>query len=327
MKFNPYTNVQYNAGIALYPLLTMLFLLALHYYSGALDWPAEGDVRAQRDFNSAIGMSILTGYFWIALRVLHQNVASSLISLLVKTNQLSRFSVHRNRLSNEFKHHLFNAAVIAILLTVIYCVLEELLTVTQELHVFILTAAAVPFWFFTWLFLFQITSNTRYIINNVLPDTNSTKDYLASLMVLIKLGLTNAIFSMGAIALIPIFWFRKDVPSIDIFILALFSGSFALYLFWPVVKLIAKVRSEKARVLTTLDEKINKAISAYRHKNTDTEYESVELLENEKESIATLSTRVMDVRDWSRIFSCLSAIPFSWSLIKLLEWLVASPFS
>ena len=185
----------------------------------------------------------------------------------------------------------------------------------------------MPFWFFTWLFLFQITSNTRYIINNVLPDTNSTKDYLASLMVLIKLGLTNAIFSMGAIALIPIFWFRKDVPSIDIFILALFSGSFALYLFWPVVKLIAKVRSEKARVLTTLDEKINKAISAYRHKNTDTEYESVELLENEKESIATLSTRVMDVRDWSRIFSCLSAIPFSWSLIMLLEWLVASPFS
>ena len=144
-------------------------------------------------------------------------------------------------------------------------------------------------------------------------------------MVLIKLGLTNAIFSMGAIALIPIFWFRKEVPSIDIFILALFCGSFALYLFWPVVKLIAKVRSEKARVLTTLDEKITKAISAYSQKNTESE--SVELLENEKEAIATLSTRVMDFRDWSRIFSCLSAVPFSWSLIKILEWLVASPFS
>ena len=101
MKFNPYTNVQYNAGIALYPLLTMLFLLALHYYSGALDWPAEGDVRAQRDFNSAIGMSILTGYFWIALRVLHQNVASSLISLLVKTNQLYGYIYFRGLPENE----------------------------------------------------------------------------------------------------------------------------------------------------------------------------------------------------------------------------------
>lgn len=165
-----------------------------------------------------------------------------------------------------------------------------------------------------------------YIINNVLFDINSIKDYLVFLMVFIKLGLMNVIFLMGVIVLIFIFWFRKDVLLIDIFILVLFSGSFVFYLFWLVVKLIVKVRSEKVCVLIMLDEKINKVISVYRYKNIDIEYESVEFLENEKEFIVMLLMCVMDVRDWLWIFFCLSVIFFLWLLIMFFEWLVVFLF-
>lgn len=48
------------ASIGFFPLLTTLILLSVHYFTGALDWPEVGNVRAQRDFNSAIGMSLIT---------------------------------------------------------------------------------------------------------------------------------------------------------------------------------------------------------------------------------------------------------------------------
>ncbi len=156
MKLNPYSNLHNGASIGFFPLLATLILLSVHYFTGALDWPEVGNVRAQRDFNSAIAMSLITGYFWFALRLMHQNVASTLISLLVKTNQLSQFSAHRRELANEFKHHIFNAIIISIMITIVYCIFEGLITVKQEIHVLFLTATAVPFWFLAILFLFQI---------------------------------------------------------------------------------------------------------------------------------------------------------------------------
>jgi hypothetical protein len=325
MKLNPYKEPQHHSSIGIYPLLVTLLLLCLHFYTGALHWPAQGDVDAQRNFNSAIAMSSITGYLWFSLRVLHQNVASSLISLLVKTNQLGQFSSHRERLAVEFKHHIFNAAFLALLVTFVYCAFENLLSITQEVQVVILTAAAVPFWFFCFLFLFQVTSNTRYIIKQVLPDAQNEIDHLDALVSLIKLGLTNAIFSMGAIALLPIFWFKKDIPTIDVFILSLFTFSLALYLFWPVFKLIQQFKQHKVRVLDSLNSKIATVIAGYNNQTEVQVAYDLEQLENQREAVEGVSTRIINISDQTRLAACLSSIPLSWTLVKLLEWVVASP--
>lgn len=324
MKLNPYTNAQHLAAIGIYPLITTLVLLALHYYSGALDWPSLDSANTQRNFNSAIGMSVLTGYLWFTIRMLHQNVASTLISILVKIDQLSQFSYHRARLASEFRLHIFCAAVISILLTVVYVVVEELLSTTQEFRVLVLTASAVPFWFFFWLFLFQITSNIRYTINYVLPDAIRVTDYLESLVVLIKLGVTNTIFSLGAFSLIPIFWFKKDIPSVDVFLVCIFSGSLAVYLIYPIVKLKIKLRQTKRTVLSELEDKISREIAEYRHKPS-THPNELELMESERENILGLSTNVIELREQIRLYACISLIPVSWLLVTLLEWLVSSP--
>ncbi|KTF06496.1 hypothetical protein MGSAQ_002008, partial [marine sediment metagenome] len=60
MKLNPYSNMHKGASIGFLPLLATLILLSVHYFTGALEWPDIGEVRAQRDFNSAIAMSLLT---------------------------------------------------------------------------------------------------------------------------------------------------------------------------------------------------------------------------------------------------------------------------
>ncbi len=311
-------------SIGFYPLITTILLLVVHYFTGALDWPADGDVQAQRDFNSAIGMSALTGYFWFAIRLLHQNVASSLISLLVKSNQLSQFSRHRSLLTLEFKHHIFNTAVVSILITVSYVVVEGLLSTKQELRVLVLTATAVPFWFLMWLYLIQLTSNIRYLSNHILTKVAKGNDYLTSLVVLVRLGVANAFISLGAIIIVPIFWFKKSIPSLDLFILTLFTGILLGYLCLPVYRFKKRLREEQQVLLLDIENKIKREIKTYKESQQGDISRKVELLESEKEVVSTVSSGVLLFRDHARMTTMALLVPLSWGIIKMIEWLVAN---
>ena len=325
MKLNPYSNIHKGASIGFLPLLATLILLSVHYFTGALEWPDIGEVRAQRDFNSAIAMSLLTGYFWFALRLMHQNVASTLISLLVKTNQLSQFSSHRNELAVEFKHHIFNAIIISIMITIVYCMFEGLITVKQEIHVLFLTATAVPFWLLAILFLFQISSNIKYLTNKVLPHAGTNIDHLTSIMTILKLGTTNGIFAMGALTIFPIFWLKKDIPSIDVLMVTFFTGVVGFYLFWPVIKLKNMLEKEQAEAVLHLEESIEDGIRRYAKQQGSETAVSIEQLESEKERVLRMGTRIIAPRDKVRVAACLALIPFSWLLLFLIEWVIQLP--
>lgn len=313
------------ASIGFLPLLATLILLSVHYFTGALEWPDIGEVRAQRDFNSAIAMSLLTGYFWFALRLMHQNVASTLISLLVKTNQLSQFSSHRNELAVEFKHHIFNAIIISIMITIVYCMFEGLITVKQEIHVLFLTATAVPFWLLAILFLFQISSNIKYLTNKVLPHAGTNIDHLRSIMTILKLGTTNGIFAMGALTIFPIFWLKKDIPSIDVLMVTFFTGVVGFYLFWPVIKLKNMLEKEQEEAVLHLEESIEDGIKRYAKQQESETAVSIEQLESEKERVLKMGSRMIAPRDKVRVAACLALIPFSWLLLFLIEWLIQLP--
>ncbi|WP_458730809.1 hypothetical protein [Alteromonas alvinellae] len=325
MKLNPYSNMQKGVSIGFFPLLATLILLSVHYFTGALDWPGVGEVRAQRDFNSAIGMSLLTGYFWFALRLMHQNVASTLISLLVKTNQLSQFSSHRSELSLEFKHHIFNAIIISIMITIVYCMFEGLVTVKQEIHVLFLTATAVPFWFLAILFLFQISSNIKYLTKKVLPHAGGNIDRLKSIMTILKLGTTNSIFAMGALTIFPIFWLKKDIPSIDVLVVTFFTGVVGFYLFWPVIKLKKRLEDEQKEVVLILEEHIEDGIKRCAKQQESVTAVSIEQLESEKERVLKMGARIFAPRDKARVAACLALIPISWVLLFVVEWLIQLP--
>ncbi|MDY6975237.1 MAG: hypothetical protein SVW51_03295 [Pseudomonadota bacterium] len=325
MKLNPYSNMHKGASIGFFPLLATLLLLLVHYFTGALEWPNAGEVRAQRDFNSAIGMSLLTGYFWFALRLMHQNVASTLISLLVKTNQLSQFSSHRNDLAVEFKHHIFNAIIISIMITIVYCMFEGLITVKQEIHVLFLTATAVPFWFLAILFLFQISSNIKYLTSKVLPHAGSNIDHLKSILTILKLGTTNSIFAMGALTIFPIFWLKKDIPSIDVLMVTFFTGVVGFYLFWPVIKLKNMFEKEREEAILHLEDSIEDGIKRYAKLQESETAVSIEQLESEKERVFKMGAHVLAPRDKVRVAACLALIPFSWMLLFLIEWIIRLP--
>lgn len=124
MKIAPPTSKPHQF-IGLFPLLVLLVIPLLNMYSGAFYWPNSGDISAQRSFNSAVSISLFIGYFWFGFRYIHQNVASSLISLLVKKNQLGQFSVHRQRLTKVFHHQIVNSLIISCMFMVVLAFLGD----------------------------------------------------------------------------------------------------------------------------------------------------------------------------------------------------------
>ncbi|WDT86140.1 hypothetical protein [Alteromonas sp. 009811495] len=322
MKFSSYSNTDRGSSAGLFPLLTSLVLLMIHFLTGALDWPAAGDIRAQRDFNSAIGMSALTGYFWFALRLMQQNVASTLVSLLVRANRLSHFTSHRDKLTSHFKHQIFNAMILSIMITVVYCVFEGLISVKQELHVLMLTATAVPFWFIALLFLFQMSSNINYLKNKVMPSIEANSDRLNSLSAILSLGTTNSIFAVGALAIFPIFWLKKDIPIIDVLVVSSFTATVLIFLFLPVIKLRRSLESEQNKLLNELENDIAEGIRQCALDNGSGFGKNIEQMESEKETLSSYRFRAFSPRDKARIAACITLIPVSWLVLLLTEWLI-----
>lgn len=307
MKLNPYSNAHNGVFIGLYPFLLVVVLLVLHYFSGALALDNNGSVREQRDFNSAIGMTLLSGYFWFCLRLNHKNVLSTLISMLVKTNQLSHLSQHRQKLVTKFQLHTINSLITAVFTTVLYVILENLLFSEVKLYQYVITGCAVLFWFLFFLFLIQSTSNVSYLKKHVLSQTENYIDYLNSISSLARLSLINATLSIGAFSLFPIFWLNKNVPFFDIAMTLLFLCIIAFYLFYPVLKLHSQWFNGKYKKC----EQLNKLV------NNEKSSEKLVQCEQDLERIDSLSMNLFGLKDKMRLVACLLLIAISWGMVLI----------
>ena len=310
MKLNPYSNAHNGVFIGLYPFLLVVVLLVVHYVSGALALDSDGSVREQRDFNSAIGMTLLSGYFWFCLQLNHKNVLSTLISMLVKTNQLSHLGQHRQKLFTKFQLHTINSLITAIFATVMYVIIENLLFSEVKWYQYVITGCAVLFWFLFFLFLIQSTSNVNYLKKYVLSQTENYIDYLNSLSSLARLSLINATLSIGAFSLFPIFWVNKNVPFIDIAMTLMFLSIIAFYLFHPVLKLQSKWLQGKNKKSEELNVLVNKEISS----------EKLVLYEQDLERINSLSMNLFGVKDKIRFIACVLLITISWGMVLIFSY-------
>ncbi|MCZ8530243.1 hypothetical protein [Alteromonas sp. PRIM-21] len=307
MKLNPYSNAHNGVFIGLYPFLLVVVLLVVHYVSGALALDSDGSVREQRDFNSAIGMTLLSGYFWFCLQLNHKNVLSTLISMLVKTNQLSHLSQHRQKLFTKFQLHIINSLITAVFATVTYVIIENLLFSEVKWYQYVITGCAVLFWFLFFLFLIQSTSNVNYLKKYVLSQTENYIDYLNSLSSLARLSLINATLSIGAFSLFPIFWVNKNVPFLDIAMTLLFLSIIAFYLFHPVLKLHSQWLQGKNKKCEELNVLVNKEISS----------ETLVLVQQDLERINSLSMNLFGVKDKIRFIACVLLITISWGMVLI----------
>lgn len=320
------TNAQYSTKVELpywvFPSLYTLVCLLLNYFAGSLDFPATNILREQRDFNAALGMPVVTGYLWLTVRLLHQHAAKSLVNYLLSQHRLADFSIHRQRLETRLQKHVLLAATLSVSVTLIYLTTENLLALDLELHVLLLNLMAVPFWFFIWLFVFQITFITLYVIRHFVGKTQFDLYELRKLKPISDLVLTNTVFAIAMLAITPVFWYRVPVPVIDIIILAFLMGALISYVFWPVLKMRFMMKRQKQVVIENLNNQMqllfdNSAVEPQLE--DDVRLRKLELLQNQKEEVFSLSEWPLDLPQVIKVITVSTLLPLSWLLLAAME--------
>ncbi|QJR80955.1 hypothetical protein CA267_009275 [Alteromonas pelagimontana] len=308
----------------LYPAGYIALSLCLSYFTGLLNLSGVDEPGAQRDFNAAVGMPLLTGYFWWAIRLLHQKVASTLMSYLLDQNALSHFSYHRLKLAKRWRNQKIAAFTIAVFLTAIYLLTEDLLAVTFSSEILVLNILAVPFWFFFWLFLFQITSSTQYVIKYCIHIETDSVSSLKALKRVSDLGVENIFYATVALAIIPVFWLNKDVPAIDVIILVIFTFSLVLYLFFPAFRVYQLIATNKSHIINSLDSEVATIYKTEVKEETQANLyiENLRRLQNKKEEVETLSKWPLNVQQCFRVALVIILVPSSWVTLSLLEHLI-----
>lgn len=304
MKIAPPTSKPHQF-IGLFPLLVLLVIPLLNMYSGAFYWPNSGDISAQRSFNSAVSISLFIGYFWFGFRYIHQNVASSLISLLVKKNQLGQFSVHRQRLTKVFHHQIVNSLIISCMFMVVLAFLGDVSDEGYNIKSISYIASFVTFSLLTSLFLFQVRSNVTYLLKQVLPGTNKPSDYWASFSVITKLSLTNAIIALGLLTVLPIFWFNVVVSPLEVVAVVSLSLLIMAYTFTPLLKFKAILKQQKTVAL-------NQGYSEQSNHND----------KNRPSRIARAPSEVFKNSDKLKTIVAVVLVPVSWGLVSMVETLI-----
>lgn len=264
MTIRSYQSQLSNRNVWVFPVLFAVVALLGHWSSGALRWPIES-ADHQRDFNTALGITLLTAFIWAGVRAIHQNVASTLIAILIDDHKLSQFNHHRWSLSQKFERQLTLVCCLAPVMPFLYLVSEGLVTRIGEADVFMITLSAIPFWLFVFLFIAQVTTNTRYIFRLAFADRPRNASEFNVYRAVFDMAIANASFALFAISILPVFWFNKPIPALDILIVSIIVGVLVLYLFIPVWRVYKKIRSLRARVKVAIDDEVSALIRRQTH--------------------------------------------------------------
>ncbi|OFC71522.1 hypothetical protein [Alteromonas confluentis] len=302
------------------PLSYFFICCVINYFTGALDLQTISDARGQRDFNAAVGMPLLTSFFWISLRVQQQQMASAIMSYLLDKNALSLFAQHRARLASKLRQQIITSATLAVSVTVVYIISEELVAFDLNAQVLVLDLIAVPFWFFFWLFLFQMVSSTQYITRHFITKIITTSGELKALRRISSLSVENTLFGLIALVIIPVFWFNTQIPAIDMFIVTIFSLSLIAYLFMPAYRIVGLISTQKQQVIDKLTVGLVAIHKVEQHNKLEAERRHT--LEREIEEVENISASPVPFELAKRLISVVMLVPASWMALLYLEHLV-----
>ena len=243
----------------MYPILLILFMVGLHYISGTIKFPVESS-DAQRDFNTAMGTSLLSGVFLLSIRILQQKVANNLLLALHVIKKHNDFGLHRRILSERFKKQLIWAISIGFIMPLLYMISEGVIERIHEKEVFIVAMSAIPFWLLLSLFVMQLTTVNRYLWKFLSNDTVDAMGKLKLYKYVINLAMTAVMTTSIVFLVIPIFWINQPIHLFDlIFICSLFVF-FAVFLFTPLIYFYHQIRKIKQALSKEIDERIAELI-------------------------------------------------------------------
>lgn len=302
-----------NITLILYPIALLCVLITVHILVGTISIPIPS-VNAQRDFNTALGISLLTCYFLFALRYIHRKVAQNLDKMLEMNRHYQSFYYHRSEISRKFKQHLIWSTSIGFIMPIVYMVAEGVITRINEPEVFFIAVTAIPFWVLTSLFCLQILTNSQYLRTlSKVVERESLSKQISVLQNLLTFGLTTAFTSLFAMAIMPVFWINQPVHVSDLTVIFIFGTSFSLIVLWPMLQLIRRLKSLSQQLIAANEQEITKLIQSA---DSNKASRKIEELLNEMERYKAPLTRGHAVY----LNFCFLPLPFSWLLLSVVEF-------
>ena len=315
MKFSAYESNRNVVSVWAYPLFLVLILLLIHNWTGALTWPVL-DANHQRDFNTALGTTLLSGFFWLTIRNVHKNAASTLIAALVSLEKLSHFNHHRGLLGRQFARHLMWSTSIGVIMPIAYLLSEGLVTRIDEPEVLVIVLTSIPFWLLLTLFILQVFSNTHYLQKLASTEHSDAVKELYLLREIFNMAMSNTLIAVSGFALTPIFWINKPVPFFDIVVLTVYAIFISAYLFLPMIIVAKRMRTVANIVMKDYESEITQLIRQQANSAVKSSLsKEIESIETNKETLR----RVLSKPQRLRLLMCMMPLPASWLAFLFVE--------
>ncbi len=302
------------------PLLFVIVCLSLNYFAGSLQLAYVVDERSQRDFNAALGMPLIIGYLWLAIRIMHRRAGRRIADFLVSVRRVDEYPQHIKKLEKKLITQVVIASTLAISITMIYLTTEGLLALDLKPAILLLNAMAVPFWFFLFLFMMQSASFTRYLYRHLVLPSITRETNFSHCKALCDLGLSNVSLALLMLMLVPIFWLGKPIPVIDLLILMVMAVFLLTLLFLPVLKTLWLMRTYRAKNIESIELAIEKLLLEKRAGQSN-ERSSAQLykLNQQLEDMRQFSCWPRDIVQNIKIFLVSAGVPATW---LLMAWFV-----
>lgn len=239
----------------MYPLILVASMIALHIIGGTIQIDIASK-DAQRDFNTAIGTSLLSGAFLFSIRVMQKSVAKHLLLILDVTKQRHDFWLHRKNLSEQFKKHLIWSVSLGFIMPILYMVTEGVISRINEKEVFIVAMGAIPFWLLMSLYIFQITTVNRHLRTFLNTE---------GLELIVKIKMYKSVMTVAAITIsttllvlliMPVFWINLSVHLFDAVLISTLCLFLTLLLVSPLINYYRKLLKIKQSLAIKLDARI-----------------------------------------------------------------------
>lgn len=295
----------------IYPLCLSLALILINILGGAIDLPIT-NTDAQRDFNTALGTSLISGYFLLTIRFVHRNLAKNLYAILVLKNQQSHFQQINNDIAQAFKRHVVWCVSIGFIMPIVYMVSEGVIERINEPEVVVVAITAIPFWFLISLFFLEVYSSNKILRRLDCDSGLQPASQIELTRKVLNVGLTSATIILSGTALMPIFWINQPIHLFDLLFICGLLGFVALFLMWPLFALIFK--------LNTLSEKVvedNEKLIKHYIKNRDSAAQSSVI--EKKITEQELYSHALTPSHYKKLITCLVPLPFSWLIFVLIE--------
>jgi len=254
-------------------------------------------------------MSVGSGYLWLCLKFNNLNLVSLLISLLIKTNQLSELSAKRKQIKSRYRLDSFNTLIVALIFVTFSVFAEGLLALPPTLYQYVYLLNYATFYFFLGLAIVQKNSNLDYLISRILLKTSCKIDRLNGAFLIIKFGVSNISKLIFLTLLIPLLYANKpmmisEVAIVTIFMILAICGpirkTWRLYCVW---------RADKRRISDKTDE------IRYNNQNIEVSIDSNTV----DTSVKFTHKGTRDLLEIKKYVASLSLIILLWFLVIILN--------